>query len=232
LVKSPYFAKIETMVQIKNLIEPSLFPLKSTDTIEFALETLLAYKLAALPVVEGDKMLGFIESFAIADEFSELSIAECMVQQPAWIVNENYYFEEAVNRFGEFGASCLAIVDNDQQFSGIISPHRVLNFLSNSYSNKAEGCIICLEMPSKNYSLNELSRIIESNDAKILGVSIFTLPENQNIHVSLKLNTTYSERIIATLQRYGFNIFASFYDKQNESDFENRYQSLLKYMEF
>lgn len=232
MVKSLYFAEIENMVQIKNLIEPSLFPLKSTDTIEFALETLVAYKIAALPVVDEDKIVGFIEAHTIADEFDELPITDFIVQQPAWIVNENYYFEEAINRFGEFGASSLAIVDNDQHFTGIITPYRVLNFLSSSYSGKAEGCIICLEMASKNYSLHEISRIIESNDAKILGVSIFSLPDNQNIRVNIKLNTAYSERIVATLQRFGYDIIASFYNKQNELDFENRYQSLLKYMEF
>jgi hypothetical protein len=80
--------------------------------------------------------------------------------------------------------------------------------------------------------LHEISRIIESNDAKILGVSIFSLPDNQNIRVNIKLNTAYSERIVATLQRFGYDIIASFYNKQNELDFENRYQSLLKYMEF
>ena len=87
-------------------------------------------------------------------------------------------------------------------------------------------------MIARNYSLNELNRIIENEDAKILGVSIFNIPESSHIKVNLKLNTTFTDRIILSLQRFGYEITNTFYNQHDVSDYEERYQSLLKYLEF
>lgn len=50
---------------VENIIESSLFPLKSSDSVDFALETMLSLQILALPVVDNEQIIGFIESSSL-----------------------------------------------------------------------------------------------------------------------------------------------------------------------
>lgn len=217
---------------IENFIDHSLFPLKSSDRVGFALETLASLQISALPVVEKSLLKGFVEYAVLENSNPNESIATALKQQPLWVINHNSHFMESLKRLGTLNAGCLAVTDGHHHFKGIVSKSSLINFLSESYTLKAEGGVICIEMIARNYSLNELNRIIENDDAKILGLTLFNIPDSSRIMVTIKLNTVYTDRIIASLQRFGFEVTASYDSSHNVSDFENRYQALLKYLEF
>lgn len=217
---------------IKDLIDTSLFPLKSNDTVDFALETFLSSGISGLPVVSNLQTIGFVQAKSMLDQKPNKSIISFIQQNPLWEINENYHYYEAIKGFGEFEVPCLAVFNYDNHYIGIVSGKSLCNFLSTSYTQQAEGSVLCIEMSSRDYSLTELSRIIENNDAKILGVNLFSIPDSARVLVNIKINTGYIERIVASLQRFGYDVKASFFNKPSESDFENRYHSLIKYLEF
>ncbi len=217
---------------VENCIDSSLFPLKSSDKVDFAIETLLVLGVSALPVVDDGRILGFVDSSSLEKATTKGGIKSFIKLNIGWIVNGQYPYDEALKRFSEFNAGCLAIIDSDNVFKGIVSQKSVINYLAQSYTLNAEGSVICIEMIARNYSLNELNRIIENEDAKILGITIFNIPDSSHIQVNIKLNTTFTDRIILSLQRFGYEITNTFYTKHDVSDYEERYQSLLKYLEF
>ena len=217
---------------VENIIENSLFPLKSSDSVDFAMETMLSSQISTLPVIENEEIIGFIESSSLIELKPKTKIKGLLKNNPGWIINEQHYYSEALKRFSEFKADCLAVVDTENKFKGIVSKTSLLNFIARSYTLTAEGSVICIEMIARNYSLNELNRIIENEDAKILGVSIFNIPDSSRIMINIKLNTVFTDRIILALQRFGYEITDSFYNNHDVSDSESRYKSLLKYLEF
>jgi acetoin utilization protein AcuB len=219
-------------VQIKDIIDTSLFPLKSNDTVDFAMETFISSGILGLPVVSNLQTIGFVDAKSLLDQKPSKTIVSFIQQHPLWEINESHHYYEAIRGFGEFEVPCLAVFNNDNHYTGIVSGKSLCNYLTTSYTQKAEGSVLCVEMSSRDYSLTELSRIIENNDAKILGVTLFSIPESARVLVNIKINTSYIERIVATLQRFGYEVKASFFNKSSESDFENRYHSLIKYLEF
>lgn len=232
MVKCVYFALVDPPVLIKDIIDTTLFPLKSNDTVDFAMETFLSSGISGLPVVNNLQTIGFVEAKSLLDQKPSKSISSVIQQNPLWEINENNHYYEAVRGFGEFGVPCLAAFNYDNLYTGIVSGKSLCKFLGNSYTQQAEGSVLCLEMVSRDYSLTELSRIIENNDAKILGVTLFSIPDSTRVLVNIKINSSYIERIVGTLQRFGYDVKASFFNKSSESDFENRYHSLIKYLEF
>jgi len=219
-------------VFLENIIDNALFPLKSTDSVEFAIETMLLNQISALPVILKDEMLGFVESKNLLDVSSKQSIKKLATLQANWVLGANNHYSETIKLIGDLNAGCLVILDENKTIKGIISPRSVMKFLSESYSQSAEGSVICLEMIARNYSLNEITRIVENNDAKIIGLSIFNIPDSSRISIHIKLNTVYIEKVVSTFQRFGYEINMTFNSNQDESNLENRYQSLLKYLEF
>lgn len=217
---------------VKDFIDPSLFPLKSNDTVDFATETFLSLGVSALPVVNNLQTIGFVNAKDLIDQKPGKSIQSFIKPYPLWEISENHHYYDAIKGFGEFEVPCLSVFNHDNHYIGIVSSKSLFKFLSFTYTQQAEGSVLCLEMPARDYSLNELSRIIENNDAKILGVTLFSIPDSTKILVNIKINTAYIERVISTLQRFGFDVKASFFNRPSESDFENRYHSLIKYLEF
>ncbi|MCB9251631.1 MAG: CBS domain-containing protein [Flavobacteriales bacterium] len=217
---------------LKELIDPNLFPLKKTDTVEFALEMLLEKELSVLPVVEDQVVIGFVKGKDLINVKVDESIEPYLSAEPNAIKKENLHYTQALWFFKDASFNCFAILDQDGLFSGIVSRKKLLNFLTESYSFKAEGSVIWLEIHAQNYSLNTLSNIVENNDAKIIGLTLFSIPDSSHIIVSLKINTPFSESIVSSLRRFGFDIRGVFYNQSSESDLEHRYNSLLKYLEF
>lgn len=217
---------------LKDLADPALYPLKTTDTVEFATETLQHSGVAGLPVVREGTIEGFVALHQLMDLPPDHSILEAITSIPLCIRPQNQHYADAIRIFGLTGNACIALIDESEHFSGIVTPPGVLKFLSSLYSVQAEGSILCMEMFSRDYSLNELTRIIESNQAKIIGLTLETIPESTRVLVHLKLNTADTERVVSALQRFGYDITAQFFSNRSASDFENRYHSLLKYLEF
>lgn len=219
-------------MNLENCIDQLLFPLKPSDTVEFARESMNAYGLTALPVSEQGKIRGFVLNRKL-EHLNSLDVIEPYLEiHNDWIVFDKQHYVEAFRRFSEFKAECLAVCDEYAKFRGIISKSSFIELLAGSYTTSAEGSVMILEMVARNYSLHEITRLIENENAKILGINIFQIPDSSRIQVHIKINTIYSDRILLSLERFGYEIGGSFYGKSEITDYESRYQSLLKYLEF
>ncbi|NUM32232.1 MAG: hypothetical protein HUU47_07910 [Bacteroidetes bacterium] len=216
---------------IKNLADNLIYPLKSADTVRFALESFEILKQEILPVIESDELLGFVFKNDILKINSSRKIRSFVRIESNFVVNENFHFFEAINIFYRYKIPFLITVNNQNQYTGNISIQSILNYLASSYTLQAEGSVINIKVLSGNYSLNELNRIIESEDAKIIGLEIFKIPETSLLILNIKLNTLYIDRIVFSLQRFGYEITDTFFNRSIVNDVEDRYQSLVKFLE-
>ena len=78
--------------------------------------------------------------------------------------------------------------------------------------------------------MSEISRIIEENNAKILSSYITSTPDALKIELTLKLNTIEIDSIVKDLERFDYIISASFNDEENNDDFTDRYESLIRFL--
>ena len=94
-----------------------------------------------------------------------------------------------------------------------------------------ESCVIQLEMGAYDYSLSEIARIVEDDDAKILGLAVDTIPEDPGrIVVSLLVNKADCMAIIKSFYRYNYNILNTFSSPEENNDLLERYSLLMRYM--
>lgn len=94
-----------------------------------------------------------------------------------------------------------------------------------------ESCVIQLEMGAYDYSLSEIARIVEENDAKILGLTVDDNPEDPGrIVVTLLLNQPECAAIVKSFERYNYNIVGVFSSPDENLDLLDRYSLLMRYM--
>ena len=100
------------------------------------------------------------------------------------------------------------------------------NFQLSTFSS-----IIQLEMGLHDYSLSEIARIVEEEDAKIIGLTVDPIPETpERIVVSILINKSDCTAIVNSLFRYNYNIINTFSSPDENSDIMDRYLHLMRYL--
>jgi hypothetical protein len=85
-------------------------------------------------------------------------------------------------------------------------------------------------MDKKNYSLTEIARIVESENKVILSSLISSNGDSDRIEITLKLNSTQIQHLLATFERFGYSIKATYDEEDFMDTLMNRYESLMTYL--
>ena len=92
-------------------------------------------------------------------------------------------------------------------------------------------CVIQLEMGAYDYSLSEIARIVEDEDAKILGLTVDSIPEDPGrIMVTLLVNRADCGAVVKSFYRYNYNVINTFSSPDEDNDLRDRYALLMRYM--
>jgi hypothetical protein len=92
------------------------------------------------------------------------------------------------------------------------------------------GGVIVLEVNQVDYSLSQISNIIEGNDAKILSCHVSSLPDSTKVEVTLKINVEDLSRILQTFNRYNYLVKASFQNSDFSGDMKNKFDEFLHFL--
>jgi hypothetical protein len=93
------------------------------------------------------------------------------------------------------------------------------------------GSILVLSVDLIDYSLAEIARFVEENNAKIISSTIVedTLDAGK-IKVTIKINQLEISRIVATLERFGYTVIGRYQDQQPEDAGKERIDMLMRYL--
>ena len=182
-----------------------------------------------LPVLRKDILYGTIQ----LDEciHSEEETIETLVDSGFASVGGNSHLFDVLHIFNESKANVCCVLNDDLKWVGIITKTAAIEALGQSLTVNQGGAILLVEMASYQYSSSELARLIEGEGAQLLGMWLNNVAESGRIQASLKLNIKNAERIINSLQRHGYETIASFGDEDYKENVENRFQSLMKYID-
>jgi hypothetical protein len=92
------------------------------------------------------------------------------------------------------------------------------------------GGVIVLEVNQADYSLTQISSIIEGNDAKILSAHVSSVPDSTKVEVTLKINKEDLSRILQTFYRYNYVVKASFQNSDFESGMKNKLDEFMHFL--
>jgi len=214
------------------LINYMIPPLKPSDDVSKAQQWMDELRLSELPVVESGKFLGFIdEEMLFNDALQYPKIGEYpLVGAECFVLGANHYYE-VLKVSKEQGFKIVAVLDEQNQFQGVISTQDIVEIFAANSSVTTPGAILGLKLKSSDYSLSEISRTIESNQAKIL--SSYLSPHSAgsgDLLLTLKLNTVEVTHIKVSLEQNGFSVEDSFNTKDTSTVEKERIEILMKYL--
>jgi len=206
-------------------------PLKTSDTGRTALEWMEEYKVSHLPIVNNQEFLGLISELDIydLDNFDEpLGNHKLSLKNPYVFDSQHIY--NVLKLVNEQNLSLVPVLSEKGNYEGSISLQNLMKYFARALSIDNPGSIIVLEMSYNNYSLTELAKIVEENDAKILSTFLINHEDSTRLDVFLKLNTIEIASIIKTFERFDYFVKASYGEKDDMDDLRERYNSLMNYL--
>lgn len=212
------------------LLDDSIPPVKWNISVDRALAIMQENYLHALPVIDHeDVFLGVISEDVLLDIIDMDANIEAYIRPTSTIHADEHFFNILRNKDISKNAF-LPVVDQDNTFQGVISNHSMIEFLARDRSIEEQGGIIVLEIKSINYSMAEISRIVESNHASIIHSYISSSTNNENILITLKINKNDLKDIVLTFERFNYQIVSVYHTSEYEEGYKERYDSLMVYL--
>ena len=218
-------------MQASKLISSSLVTLHPDDDGERALSLMDELRVNHLAVVRNSFYLGILSekeilSWPKTDDFIDEHLAE--LAAPSVIGSQHLF--DILQTVELNNLSIIPVLDEDKHYLGAITNRKLLYTVAKSTGVQSIGGMIVLKMKENDYSMSEISRIIEENDTKILSSYITSIPNAQMLELTLKLNKVDITAIVKDFERFDYTITASYNRDNNEDDFLDRYESLMRFL--
>ena len=216
---------------IIDLLSDVIPALHKTDTGTNALNWMDVFKVSHLPVVDGSEYLGLVSEQEIYDMNNPDDAIDSQIRVMSRpFIYDNQHIIEAMQPFAENTLSVLPVLDVEDKYLGVITLPDLSHELAQMMAAE-KGAIIVLEMSVRDYSLSQISQIVEGNDTKIVSLFVQNQSKTDNIYVTIKFNRTDISPVIQTFERYSYRIVQVFSsDREIDTMLEDRYNSFMKFL--
>lgn len=216
----------------KDLISDEIPALRTSDLAVEALNWMEVFRISHLPIVNNEEFLGLISEtdiFDLNNPDEAIGNHKLSLSQPSVKCDQHIY--EIMEVAARLKLTVVPVLDYNNKFLGVIQMTDLLHYFAKLSAIEKPGGIIVLETTQSDYSMTEISQIVESNDAKILSMYVNTLEDSTKLEITLKLNITDLTSIIQTFNRYEYDIKASFMEYDEQDDLYNdRYDQFMRYL--
>ncbi len=215
----------------RELITDEIPPLKTSDTGKRALEWMEEFRVSHLPIVNNVDFLGLISENDILDfNSADEPIGGHQLNLNKAFVYDYQHTYDVLKVMASLKLTLIPVLNNKEQYQGLIHLSSLLQHFAEMASIKESGGLLVLELNQHDYSLSEMARIVESNDARILSLYISSQTDSIKLEVTLKINRTDLSAIIQTFTRYNYTIKASFHQSEYVDDLKDRFDSFINYL--
>jgi hypothetical protein len=114
-------------------------------------------------------------------------------------------------------------------FLGVIEKKEANERFIGALALNDNGGILEINLHNKEYSLTEISKIVEYEYAKIISLFLSSDSHNQ-MHLTLKLDIAQISGVVNSLERYGYDVVSYFASEPVTNIEKDRYDLLMKYL--
>jgi CBS domain-containing protein len=215
----------------KDLISGAVLPLKTSDSGLMAMHWFDEFRVSHLPVVSDSQLLGLISEDDVyaAAEFEEPIWSYNLQLQNTSILHTKHIYE-AMKLFADYKLTTLPVVDEKGIYLGVITLSDMVAKMATTAAVSNPGGILVLELNANDFSMVEISRIIEENDAKILSMYVTSPADSTRLELTIKLNRIDIEPVMKSFLRHDYTIKASFFESDYFDNLRERYDLLMTYL--
>jgi acetoin utilization protein AcuB len=214
------------------LISDIVTALKTSDTGTEALAWMEVFRVKHLPIVNHREFLGLISDADIYDlNNPDEPVGNHKLSLTKPYVTANQHIYEVIELMSRLELTLVPVLSKEGHYLGVITQEELTQHFAHLSAMQQPGGIIELEMNERDYSLSQISQIVESNNARILSLYVSSNAEHTKLRVTLKINQTDLTSVMETFDRYSYTVVSThMIDEELDEFFQERFDVFLKYL--
>lgn len=201
----------------------------SEETILAAQDFFMDVSFSHFPVLEGGIYLGSIVAEEIETFDTDKKISNYKYTLEPFFVRSSMNWLDVLEVFGKNHTDIVPVLDENNHYLGYYELTDSMRFLNETPFIKEAGGIIIVKKALVDYSMSQVSQIVESNNGKLLGLFV-SKSDNDTIEITIKVTLGVMNDIIQTFRRYNYEIISEHNDDNYINTLKERSDYLDKYL--
>jgi len=181
------------------------------------------------PVIKNQVYLGCISEADIRCFETEETLESYQYALEGFFVRHDENWLDILESFAQNNTNIMPILDDNNQYVGFFELGDIINLFNETPFLSEPGNILIIEKGILDYSFSEIAQIVESNNAKLLGLFISNM-ENDVAQITIKISDSDINNIVQTFRRYSYNIASKHIEDSFLTNLKERSQYLTKYL--
>lgn len=216
-------------MNLSELIINDIKPVEVNQKIRLIQQMFNNLTYSHIPICLEGEFLGCISENDTHCFDSEIAIKDCQYAVEYFFVNDTTNWLDVLEAFAQNSANVMPVM-HENVYVGYYELKDIIGLFDQTPFFFEPGAILIVRKEVKEYSFSEISQIVESNNAKILGAFLSKL-ENEQAEITVKISNSGLSDIIQTFIRYGYLVVAGHEEESYVQDLKDRSDYLKKYLD-
>lgn len=216
-------------MQLQDFVINDIKPLSITDKISDLQMLFNQLTYSHIPIQNNGVYLGCISETDAHCFDGAKSINDCNYTIEGFFVRPTTNWLDVLEAFAQNDSNIMPVLDAQNKYLGYYELNDVIHLFNETPFFSEPGGILIVEKGINDYSFSEISQIIESNDAKLLGAFISKM-DGDLARITIKIGNASLNDVIQTFRRYSYNIVSGHEEDSYIESLKERSQYLDRYL--
>lgn len=217
------------MTEITNYITNDFKAIDSQETIAVVQDFFNELHFSHFPVVEEGIYIGNIVSDDIETFDRDKKVIDYRFTLDGFFTRTNTIWLDVLEIFAKNHTNLVPVLDENNKYVGYYEIEDIMKFFHETPFLKEPGGIIVVKKPILDYSMSQITQIVESNNGKLLGLFISDA-DVDSVQVTMKISLGAMNEIIQTFRRYNYEIISEHQEDNYINNLKERSDYLDKYL--
>lgn len=181
------------------------------------------------PIIEEGVYLGSIAREDLETFDSTKKVSDFRYSLEGFFTRTNTIWLDVLEVFAKNQTNLVPVLDENNTYVGYYQIEDIMKFFHETPFLKEPGGVIVVKKAALDYSMSQITQIVESNNGKLLGVFVSEL-DVESVEVTLKITLGAINEIIQTFRRYDYEIISEHQEDNYINNLKERSDYLDKYL--
>ena len=217
------------MTEITEYITNDFKAIDSQDTIAAVQLFFDELHFSHFPIIEDGVYIGSIAAEDIDTFDFDKKVTDYRFTLEGFFARTTTIWLDVLEVFAKNHTNLVPVLDEQNLYVGYYEIEDIMKFFHATPFLKEAGAIIIVKKAILDYSMSQITQIVESNNGKILGVFI-SEADMSSVEVTLKISLGAINEIIQTFRRYDYEIISEHQEDNYINNLKERSEYLDKYL--
>jgi len=217
------------MTEITDYITKDYKAIDSQETIADVQDFFQDVTFSHFAVLNEGIYIGCIAADDVETFDSDKTVADYRYALEGFFVRKNTIWLDVLEVFAKNHTNVVPVLDDDNAYQGYYELEDIVKFFHETPFLKEQGGIIVVKKNILDYSMSQVTQIVESNNGKLLGLFISEATAD-SVQITIKIVLGGLNDIIQTFRRYNYEIISEHQEDNYINSLRERSDYLDKYL--